>query len=358
MIATHLKFLINNFIKSFIYVFFIMLSLVIVLNILNEVEFFKDKNVNSFFPFYVSILNSSDYIFQMYPFIFLLTTQVFFINLFDNNQIHIFKYSGLKNSKIMAIISVTSFILGIIIITLFYSLSSNLKNIYLEIKNEFSNDNKYLAVITNNGLWIKDIINSEIRIVNASKIDNDFLIDVFISEFDQNYDLKRNINSEKVNIQNNEWLIYNPKIYENNEVQSVESLKIFSNFDYERIQNLFSNLSSLSLIELISLRNDYKQINYSTTEIDLQLQKLFSFPLYFTLMTILSGIIMFNTKNFKSISLKLTIGLFLCVVIYYVNNFFYVLGDTEKIPLYASVWLPLLILFLINTKLIIKINEK
>ena len=335
-----------------------MLSLVIVLNILNEVEFFKDKNVNSFFPFYVSILNSSDYIFQMYPFIFLLTTQVFFINLFDNNQIHIFKYSGLKNSKIMAIISVTSFILGIIIITLFYSLSSNLKNIYLEIKNEFSNDNKYLAVITNNGLWIKDIINSEIRIVNASKIDNDFLIDVFISEFDQNYDLKRNINSEKVNIQNNEWLIYNPKIYENNEVQSVESLKIFSNFDYERIQNLFSNLSSLSLIELISLRNDYKQINYSTTEIDLQLQKLFSFPLYFTLMTILSGIIMFNTKNFKSISLKLTIGLFLCVVIYYVNNFFYVLGDTEKIPLYASVWLPLLILFLINTKLIIKINEK
>ncbi len=358
MIATHLKFLINNFIKSFIYVFFIMLSLVIVLNILNEVEFFKDKNVNSFFPFYVSILNSSDYIFQMYPFIFLLTTQVFFINLFDNNQIHIFKYSGLKNSKIMAIISVTSFILGIIIITLFYSLSSNLKNIYLEIKNEFSNDNKYLAVITNNGLWIKDIINSEIRIVNASKIDNDFLIDVFISEFDQNYDLKRNINSEKVNIQNNEWLIYNPKIYENNEVQSVESLKIFSNFDYERIQNLFSNLSSLSLIELISLRNDYKQINYSTTEIDLQLQKLFSFPLYFTLMTILSGIIMFNTKNFKSISLKLTIGLFLCVVIYYVNNFFYVLGDTEKIPLYASVWLPLLILFLINTKLIIKINKK
>ena len=106
------------------------------------------------------------------------------------------------------------------------------------------------------------------------------------------------------------------------------------------------------------MRNDYKQINYSTTEIDLQLQKLFSFPLYFTLMTILSGIIMFNTKNFKSISLKLTIGLFLCVVIYYVNNFFYVLGDTEKIPLYASVWLPLLILFLINTKLIIKINEK
>ena len=102
---------------------------------MSEIEFFRDQNVGSFFPFYVSLLNSLDLIFEMYPFIFLLTTQYFFVNLFNDNQIQIFKYSGLKNSKILSIISGTCFILGILIITLFYSLSSNLKNIYLEIKN-------------------------------------------------------------------------------------------------------------------------------------------------------------------------------------------------------------------------------
>ena len=111
----------------------------------------------------------------MYPFIFLLTTQYFFINLFNDNQIQIFKYSGLKNSKILSIISCSCFVLGILIITLFYSLSSNLKNIYLEIKNNYSKDNKYLAVITNNGLWIKDFVNDEIRIINAAKIDQNYL---------------------------------------------------------------------------------------------------------------------------------------------------------------------------------------
>jgi lipopolysaccharide export system permease protein len=335
-----------------------MLSLVIILNVLSEVEFFKDQDVSSFFPFYVSLLNSTDLIFEMYPFIFLLTTQIFFIDLFNDNQIQIFKYSGLKNSRILNIISGTTFVLGILIITIFYSLSSNLKNIYLEIKNDYSMDNKYLAVITNNGLWIKDIINENTRIINATKIDGNFLVNVFISEFDDDFNLKRNIVSKKIDIKDKNWIIYNPKIYIDNNSKILDQIIIKSNFDYLRVQSLFSNLSSLSLIELIELRNNYKQINYSTTEIDLQLQKLISFPLYFTLMTILAAIIMFNTKQFKSFSLKITIGLFICVIIYYINNFFYVLGDTGKIPLAASVWAPLFLLLLINTKFILNLNEK
>ena len=355
---TYLKFLITNFLRSFVYIFFIMLSLVIILNVLSEVEFFKEHKVSSFFPFYVSLLNSTDLIFEMYPFIFLLTTQIFFINLFNNNQIQVFKYSGLKNSKILSIICGTTFILGILIITIFYSLSSNLKNIYLEIKNGYTTNNKYLAVITNNGLWIKDFIDNDIRIINASKINQNFLINVFISEFDKDFNLKRNITSKKIDIKNINWIIYEPKIYVDNNSKSLDQIIIKSNFDYQRVQNLFSNLSSLSLIELFELRKNYKEINYSTTEIDLQLQKLVSFPLYFALMTILAAIIMFNTKQFKSFSLKITIGLFFCVIIYYINNFFYVLGDTGKIPLAASVWAPLFILLTINTKLILNINEK
>jgi lipopolysaccharide export system permease protein len=57
-------------------------------------------------------------------------------------------------------------------------------------------------------------------------------------------------------------------------------------------------------------------------------------------MVIFSGIIMMNTKNFKSKNLKITIGLFFSVIIYYINNFFYVLGNTEKISILTSITLP------------------
>ena len=355
---TYIKFLTKTFFKSFIYVFLIILSLVFILNILSELDFFRNIEVDPLFPIYISILNSPSLIFEMFPFIFLIATQVFFINLFNDNQIEIFKYSGLKNSKIVSVISVFSFFLGIFIIIIFYNFSSNLKNVYLELKNKYSSDDKYLAVITKNGLWIKDKINNNTTIVNASMIDGVFLIETIISEFDENYDIQRNIQSDKINIQNREWIAYDVTIYENNIVTKKPILKIISNFDYEKIQSLFSNLSSLSLFELFNLKKNYKSLNYSTTEVDLQLLKVISYPIYLTLMTILSSVIMYATKRLKGSTFKISFGLFASVVIYYINNFFNVMGKTEKISLIPSVIVPLIILILINSIFLYRINEK
>ena len=75
---THTKFLVNGFIKSFFNVFFIMISLVFILNILKEIEFFNNKDVNSLYPIYLSFMSSPSIIFEMFPFIFLISTQFFF----------------------------------------------------------------------------------------------------------------------------------------------------------------------------------------------------------------------------------------------------------------------------------------
>ena len=278
------KFILNTYLKSFLFVFLIMLSLVVILNILSELEFFRNTDVNFLFPIYLSLLNSPALIFEMFPFIFLISTQLFFINLFSDNQIQIFKYSGLKNSKILTSISVISFMIGITIITVFYHFSSNLKNFYLELKNNYSSDDKYLAVITKNGLWIKDNIDNGIYIINSTKINDNFLIDTFISQFDSNYNLIKNIQSKKIDITNYEWIAQDVKIFKNIEKKKLENLKLISNFNYEKIQSLFSNLSSLSILELIDLRQNYKSLNYSITEVDLQINKIISYPIYLTLM--------------------------------------------------------------------------
>ena len=70
----------------------------------------------------------------MFPFVLLITVQLFFIKLFENKEIEIFKYSGLKNSNILKILSIFSMITGIFVILVFYGFSSNLKSIYLEFK--------------------------------------------------------------------------------------------------------------------------------------------------------------------------------------------------------------------------------
>ena len=114
----------------------------------------------------------------------------------------------------------------------------------------------------------------------------------------------------------------------------------------------------MSIIELFELRKNYKALNYSIIEVDLQLNKIISYPVYLSLMTIFSAIIMFNIKRYSSTTFKISIGLFLSVIIYYINNFFYVMGKTEKFDILFSIWTPLSILLFLNLIMFNKINEK
>ena len=355
---TYIKFLINLFNISFFKVFIIFFIVILVTNILEQAEFFKDINLSFLYLVFLSFLNTPSILFEILPFIFLLSTQIFFIQLIDKNELEIFKYSGLNNIKIIKFLGIYSFIVSIIFVIFFYNGSSILKNTYLLIKNSHSNDNKYLAVITENGLWIKDEINENINIINASKVKNEFLLNVSITSFNKDFDIIELLQSEKVDITSKKWKIFNPTILRGNSESTFNEIVLESNFDLQKINSLFSNLASLSVIDLINLRKSYMSLNYSVTDINSHILKIASYPIYLSLITIFSAIIMFNIGYQKNTFFKITLGIFLSVIIYYINNFLSVLGTNEKIPLTLSIFLPLIILSIINFISIIRLNEK
>tara|TARA_B110000208_G_scaffold21956_1_gene27831 strand:- start:484 stop:1557 length:1074 start_codon:yes stop_codon:yes gene_type:complete len=355
---TYIKFIINLFNTSLLKVFIIFFFIILISNVLEQVEFFKKIDIDFFYLLFLSFLNTPNVVFEILPFIFLLSTQIFFIQLMDKNELEIFKYSGLNNIKIMKVLGIYSFILGLIFITFFYNISSVLKSSYLLIKNGYSADDKYLAVITKNGIWIKDEINDSINIINAERLEDEFLIDVSITRFNKNYDILEILQSKKVNITSKKWTLFNPILSKKNSQSTLSKIILESNFDIKRINSLFSNLSSLSIIDLINLRNSYVSLNYSVTDIDSHLLKIATYPIYLTLVTIFSAIIMFNIGYQKNTFFKIMIGILLSVVIYYINNFLNVLGTNEKIPLVLSIFLPLILLSILNFISIIKLNEK
>jgi lipopolysaccharide export system permease protein len=355
---TYIKFIINLFNISFLKVFTVFFFIILITNVLEQIEFFKKIDISFLYLLFLSLLNTPSIIFQILPFIFLLSTQVFFIQLMDKNELEIFKYTGLNNFRIIKILGIYSFIFGIIFIIFFYNMSSILKGSYLMVKNNYSVDDKYLAVITKNGLWIKDEINNNINIINANTLNEEFLIDVTITRFDEDFSFFEIIQTKKINISSKKWEIFNPTVFGNSSRNVLNELILKSNFDFKMINSLYSDLFSLNVIDLINLRKNYMSLNYTVTDIDSHLLKIIAYPVYLTLITILSAIIMFNIGYQKNTFFKITIGIFLSVVIYYMNNFLSVLGTNEKIPLILSIFLPLIILSIINFISIIKLNEK
>ena len=126
----------------------------------------------------------------------------------------------------------------------------------------------------------------------------------------------------------------------------------------KKINSLYGDLSSLNFIELNQLKKDYDQLGYSIKEIDSKLNGLYSYPIYLTLMTGLTSIIMFRIKTNRPIMFHIIFGILLSVVLYYLIFLFKTLGENEKIPLLFSIWVPLLLICLITSVGMIRINEK
>ena len=359
MFKIYKKYIIKSFLEKFLTISIIFFSLVVILSVLEEISFFKNIDVNFLFPYFLTILSAPITLFEIFPFIFLLSTQFLFYDLFKKEELNLLKTNGLSNIRIIGTLFLTSFIIGIFTVLLFYNAASKLKFFYTDIKNNFSKDNKYLAAVTDSGLWLKDEINNNTLIVKAISIQDNYLIGVIINEFDNNFNLQKTIQSEKIDISKKNWILQKPKFTNDNILNvSSENFTFQTNFDRKKINSLFSNISTLNLLELFDLKKDYENLGYSSDEIVIHLLRLSSTPLLYGLLTVLSAVIMFNFRKNKSLFYHIILGIFMSVVIYYINFMFTSLGNNGKIPIISSIYLPLLFISIFAIIGLIRVNEK
>ena len=245
MFKTYEKYIIKSFFNRFITISVIFLSLVIILSILEEISFFKNLDVSFLYPYFLTLLSAPITLFEMFPFIFLLSTQFLFYDLFKKEELNLLKSNGLSNLKIIKILFFSSLLMGLFTVFIYYNLASKLKFFYTDIKNNFSNDNKYLAVVTDSGLWLKDEVNDNILIVKATNIKENYLVKVIIYEFSKNFNLQKTIQTDKININQKRWIIKESFITIDNTTNKTKNLELQTNFNKEKINSLFSNISTL-----------------------------------------------------------------------------------------------------------------
>ena len=82
---------------------------------------------------------------------------------------------------------------------------------------------------------MKDVVNNQTSIINSSKIDNNFLTNTFITTFDDEFNLIKSLKSDKIDIRDNEWLIYDATIFKDNISQKSDLIKFKSNFNQIKI---------------------------------------------------------------------------------------------------------------------------
>ncbi len=356
------NYLLKNFLKTFFLCVLITYSFGMILNLFEEVEFFKNNDVSFLTPLMLTSIFVPSIVLKFLPFVIFVSSMWFMIKIRNNKDLLTLKVYGYSNIKIFFILAFTSFILGWFVLVFANPITSSMVKYYEKTKSQYARDIDHLVTFNNNGLWIKENLKNGDRVITASKTEKFKLIDVTIFHFDNKYNLNEKIFAKEVDIATNDWNLKDVTIFKLNsgifKKSKTNTLNIESIYNYEKITSLFNNSDTMSFIELII---DYRKLlnnGYNERFLNQSLHTMLTLPFFLFLMTAIASILTMNTLK-KSDNLKfIVLGLVISVLVYYFKDLSIALGQTDRIPLALSIWAPILALSLFTFIGVLQINEK
>ena len=121
-----LNYLLINFFKYFCVVLLIIYGFGIILNLFEEIEFFKKMEVSFFFPIILTSIFVPSMILNLLPFIVFVSSMLYLIKIRNNKDLLTLKINGFSNMRIFFIFSITSFLLGWIVLIVFSPITSKM----------------------------------------------------------------------------------------------------------------------------------------------------------------------------------------------------------------------------------------
>ena len=358
------RYIINEYIKSVFVVLTVMLSIILLINLLDEFNFFKSKKDLKFIFFLIfTLLKVPNVLINLFPFIILFGGIVFYLKIYNHNEVISLRVMGYSNIQIILIPALTSFIIGYIIIFLIVPFSSSMLKYYEELRSEY-NETKNLIFINETGIWILDKNEKEKNILRIEKINKDFTTVTKITIY--NYDISNNfikrIDADEGIIKDKNWQLN--KVYiitankKNNKENYLNNYSYTSNININELKNVYKNTETTSLLDINRQMLILEDKGYSTTDLRIRYQKLISFPIYLLAMSILSGLMIINLGKTSNYLKYGTYGVIISIIIYFLNDLSITIAKSGIISVDFSVWIPIFLIILINLVGIIQVNAK
>ena len=351
------KYLAREFIKVILNTIFIFFCLGFIMNLFEEINYFKDLDIGIYIPIMLSSFIVPSLLYNMLPFIILLSGIWFFLKIKKSDEVTAMKVSGMSNFSVIIIPGLLSFMLGVFFITSINPITSVLVQKYESIKGNYDRDKDYLATITQNGIWIKEKNN----IIRASNLQNENLMNVTIYEFDKYNNFIKTVEAKSANISSTTWSLKSVKIVDDNGnilSDNMDPLSYFSIYDLKKIKSLYTNLDTVSFWNIGNEIKLLEERGYSTKQMETKLHRSLAFPFFLLAMVLLSGVFTLGMRFKESNFTYAFIAIITCVLIYYFNDFSAALGRTEKLAVEVAVWMPIIIIFIFSSVGIIYANQR
>ena len=358
------RYIIKEFLKSLLVVLCVMFSIVLLITLLEEFNYFKSKQDLKFIQFIIfTFLKIPNLLFNLFPFIVLFSGIVFYLKIYNYNEIISLRVMGYSNIQIILIPALTCFIMGYLLVFLIVPFTSSMLKYYEEIKSEYD-QTKNLVFVNETGIWIIDKNDNDKNIIRIDKIDKNFsnIKQITIYNYDKDNNFIKRIDANEGIINDTNWQLSQVNIISSNNKKNSENY--FNNYNYKsnikinELKNIYKNTETTSLLDINREMLVLEDKGYSIVDLRIRYQKLVSFPIYLLAMSILSGLMIINLGKTSNYLKYGSYGVIISIIIYFLNDLSITIAKSGIISVDFSVWIPIFLIILINLVGITQVNAK
>ena len=358
------RYIIKEFLKSLLVVLCVMFSIVLLITLLEEFNYFKSKQDLKFIQFIIfTFLKIPNLLFNLFPFIVLFSGIFFYLKIYNYNEVISLRVMGYSNIQIILIPALTCFVMGYLLVFLIVPFTSSMLKYYEELKSEYD-QTKNLVFVNETGIWIIDKNENDKNIIRIDKIDKNFsnIKQITIYNYDKDNNFIKRIDANEGIINDTNWQLSQVNIISSNNKKNSENY--FNNYNYKsnikiiELKNIYKNTETTSLLDISKEMLILEDKGYSIVDLKIRYQKLISLPIYLLAMSILSGLMIINLGKTSNYLKYGSYGVIISVMIYFLNDLSITIAKSGIISVDFSVWIPIFLIILINLVGITQVNAK
>ncbi len=352
MITILTKYIVQNFIKSFVIVFscfFVIISLLELMDVVRQ-YFSGGYNPSATQIIKITLCRAVVTICTFFSFLTLFATVVFYTTMHNRLEINAIKCAGISQYKISLMLFIAVSILVVFYISIFDTLSVySYRTQDIKITRQQSADNN---LTINKGIWFRDVCGDKSYIISAQNFDHiktsTSLNKIKLFEFDKDNDLVNIIIAKTATIKGGIWRMQDCKIITNEgDTITKASYTLNTKLSYKKINKMVADPHSISFWNIRKFINMLDKVGLSSIRYQMHWFSRISTILQMFAFVVLASAfcVNHNHRHHKQYIKKVSALIAFAFPLHFLNNLISAYGENGIIPLpFSTFVVPLFIL--------------
>ena len=317
-------------------------------------------NTNFLFSLKMTLLKMPLRIQDLLPYAIFFGSIISLLKLSKNSELIIARTSGLNMWYCSLPHILIAFLIGIISISVFSTITSVTQKKLIQIEGRYLDKNNNSLQISNGGFWLYQKEKNNTAIIHAESIDpiNIELKNIIIFRYNENDEFYERIDGDISQLERGYWKIKNGKKTDKNlKISDFIELQMPTYFTSSQIKESFAPPETVSFWSMLNFIEIIEKSGFSSRKHKIYWYSMLATPFLLIGMALMGTIFAIKPLGRNGIGKRIFIATIIAFIVFFLNDVIAAIGQRSDSPALISAWAPKLIPIIISASIILYLED-